>query len=44
MLVQANLADSGLTGSKDLCFGGSNLSQRTGNNAKRQPGGYFIYC
>lgn len=44
MLVQANLADSGLTGSKDVCFGGSNLSQRKGNNAKRQCGDYFFYC
>lgn len=35
MLIQANLADSGLTGSKDVSFGGSHLLQRKGNNAKR---------
>lgn len=44
MLVQANLADSGLTGSEDVCFGGRNLLQRKGNNTKRQSGGYFIDC
>lgn len=44
MLVQSNLADSGSTGSKNVCFGGRNHLQGKGNNTKRQHSGYFLNC
>lgn len=44
MLVQSNLADSGSTGSKNVCFGGRHHLQGKGNNTKRQHSGYFLNC